>query len=397
MNRRGCGGCRRGGRCGRRQTDRWIRCAADRGPHLRSARGVREERQHERPGHLREGGCRSGGVLGRNRRRAGVEPALGHDPRLAAARRQVVHRRKDQRQRQLRRPPRAGQPARQAGHRLGGRTRRSEDAHLRRVARRGPEVRQRAEAVGRRPWRPGGGVPADDPGAADRDARLRADRRGPQRRVRRLLGRIAARPDQRHAGQAARHRRRRLPAGRRRAAQGDLGRGARRGAERPERAAGQARGAGDALQGRPRPRPLVPRADVVGRRDVPAARERCRGSSVHPLHVGHHRQAEGDRAHHRRLPHGNLHHDEVGVRPQGGRHLLVQRRHRLGHRAQLPGVRPARQRSHLRHVRGGAGHAGPRPLLGHHRAPQGDHLLHGAHRHPRLHEVGPGSCRPGTT
>ena len=31
---------------------------------------------------------------------------------------------------------------------------------------------------GCRPWRPGGGVPADGPGAAYRDARLRADRRG---------------------------------------------------------------------------------------------------------------------------------------------------------------------------------------------------------------------------
>ena len=49
------------------------------------------------------------------------------------------------------------------------------------------------------------------------------------------------------------------------------GRGARRSAERPERAARQARGAGDAVQGRRGPRPLVPRADVVGRRDVPAA------------------------------------------------------------------------------------------------------------------------------
>ena len=69
----------------------------------------------------------------------------------------------------------------------------------------------------------------------------------------------------------------------------------------------------------------------------------------------------------------------------------LQRRHRLGDRAQLPGIRSARQRRNLRHVRGRAGHTGSRSLLGHHRAAQGHHLLHGAHRHPRVHEVGPGA------
>ena len=50
------------------------------------------------------------------------------------------------------------------------------------------------------------------PELADRDARLRAHRRAAQRRVRRLLGRGAARAHPRRRREARRHRRRRLPA-----------------------------------------------------------------------------------------------------------------------------------------------------------------------------------------
>ena len=41
---------------------------------------------------------------------------------------------------------------------------------------------------------------------------------------------------------------------------------------------------------------------------------------------------------------GNVHHDQVGVRSEGRRHLLVYRRHRLGHRAQLYRLRAAAKR-----------------------------------------------------
>ena len=66
-------------------------------------------------------------------------------------------------------------------------------------------------------------------------------------------------------------------------------------------------------------------------------------SAVHPLHVGHHRQAEGHRAHDGRLPDAACD-DEDGFRSEGRRRLLVHRRHRLGHRPQLRRLRPARER-----------------------------------------------------
>ena len=48
---------------------------------------------------------------------------------------------------------------------------------------------------------------------------------------------------------------------------------------------------------------------------------------------------------------------------------------------------PAQPRAHA-HVRGRAQRAARGPLLGHRRAPQGHALLHRAHGHPRVHEVG---------
>ena len=87
-------------------------------------------------------------------------------------------------------------------------------------------VRQRAEVARRQAGRSRRALPAADPRAGDRDARLRAHRRRPQRRLRRLQRRVAARPHQRLAGDAARHRRRRLSPRPDRAAQADGRRGA---------------------------------------------------------------------------------------------------------------------------------------------------------------------------
>jgi hypothetical protein len=70
------------------------------------------------------------------------------------------------------------------------------------------------------------------------------------------------------------------------------------------------------------------------------------------------------------------------------RRVLVHRRRGLDHRALVPGVWPARQRGHVRDVRGRARLARADRFWEHLRAPRRDHLLHGAHRHPRLHEVG---------
>ena len=81
---------------------------------------------------------------------------------------------------------------------------------------------------------------------------------------------------------------------------------------------------------------------------------------------------------------------QVGLRHQGGRHLLVHCRYRLGDRAQLHRLRPAGQRRDHGDVRGIAGLPGPGPVLGHRRQVRSDHPVHGAHGHPHLHALGRG-------
>ena len=71
-----------------------------------------------------------------------------------------------------------------------------------------------------------------------------------------------------------------------------------------------------------------------------------------------------------------------------GRRLLVHRRRRLDHGPQLPGVRPARERSDLPDVRGRAELAGIGPLLEDHRRARRDDSLHGSDRDSRVHQVG---------
>ena len=69
-----------------------------------------------------------------------------------------------------------------------------------------------------------------------------------------------------------------------------------------------------------------------------------RGPALHPLHVGHHREAQGHHAHDRRLPHAGRVHAQVRVRPAARhRRLLVHRRRRLGHRPLVHRLRPARE------------------------------------------------------
>ena len=97
-------------------------------------------------------------------------------------------------------------------------------------------------------------------------------------------------------------------------------------------------------------------------------------------------------AHDRRLPRRRRHDAPLHLRPEAReRRLLVRGRHRLGHRAQLHRLRAALQRRDERPLRGHAGLPRPRPLVGHRRALRRDDPLHGADRHPRAHEVGPGA------
>ncbi len=87
-------------------------------------------------------------------------------------------------------------------------------------------------------------------------------------------------------------------------------------------------------------------------------------------------------------------HPQVRLRPAPrDRRVLVRRRHRLGDRAQLHRLRPARQRGHQRDVRGHARHAGEGPAVGHRREVRRDDPLHGPHRHPHVHEVGHAGAR----
>ncbi len=118
----------------------------------------------------------------------------------------------------------------------------------------------------------------------------------------------------------------------------------------------------------------------------------------HPLYIlyssGLDGQAEGHRPHHRRLPHGRRLHAQGRLRPQaGGGRLVVLGRRRLGHRALLHRLRPARERGDLGHVRGRARLPGQGHLVGAVRALRRDALLHRADRDPRLHEVGQGVPR----
>ena len=106
----------------------------------------------------------------------------------------------------------------QGRHLLGGRAGRHPHDHVRRTAPARLPSGERADRARRGRRRPGGHLPADDPGGGDRDAGLRADRRDAQRGLRRVLGRRAVRPDRRRQRQGRDHRRRRLPARQARAA-----------------------------------------------------------------------------------------------------------------------------------------------------------------------------------
>ena len=123
-------------------------------------------------------------------------------------------------------------------------------------------------------------------------ARIGAD---PQRRLRRLLGRVGQGADGVLRGQGARHRRRRPPQGQDRGDQGAGRRGhGRREVDRDDlrrQAHGQRR-ADDR-----RPRRLVPRGARGGRRRVRGRAVRRRAPALHPLLVGLDGQAEGHPAH----------------------------------------------------------------------------------------------------
>ena len=112
---------------------------------------------------------------------------------------------------QLRRPARRERARQQGRLPLDRRAGRHPHDHLRRPPR---EVQKAANALGarHREGRPRRDLHADDPRAADRDARLRADRRPAHGRLRRILSRGPRRAYQRRRREGRHHRRRRLAA-----------------------------------------------------------------------------------------------------------------------------------------------------------------------------------------
>ena len=213
-----------------------------------------------RPGGLRAGGGRPGGLVDAPGDRA-ARLGRGADQgarRLQPALLRVVRRRQAQRLGELPRPPRRGGPRRPRRLPLARGGGRGARRHLRRAARRRAALRQRASRLRDREGRRGRHLPADDPRGRRRDAGLRADRRPPQRRLRRLLGRVGARADGVLRGEGAGHRRRRPPQGQDRADQA----GRRRADGRPRDAGDDRRRPphGHRLPDERGPRPLLRRA-----------------------------------------------------------------------------------------------------------------------------------------
>ena len=125
-----------------------------------------------------------------------------------------------------------------------------------------------------------------------------------------------------------------------------------------------------------RARLLVQRLDGLAncQRHVLHRADGRRGSALHPVHLRHHRATQGHCAHPRRVHGLHLYHAEIRLRYQGRRSLLVRRRPRLDHRAQLHRLCAFAQRGDQLHVRGGAQPPLPQPLV----APGGELR----HHHP---------------
>ena len=182
-------------------------------------------------------------------------------------------------------------------------------------------------------------------GSRDRrhDARMRTHRRAALGRVRRLHRAVAEGPHQRRASESADHGRRRVATRQRREPQGHRRRRARRHTVDRARCSCCAapRTSAQCSDGRDL---WWHDAIVPASRRLRGREDGQRGPAVHPLHVGHHREAQGHHAHDRRLPHAGRVHAQVRVRPAPRhRRVLVHRRRRVGHRPLVHRLRPARE------------------------------------------------------
>ena len=234
---------------------------------------------------------------------------------MAAAALHVVPRRQAECLPLLPRPPRPGRARRPRGLLLGGGARRDAHAHLCRPARRGQPVCQRAQEPGREARRPRRHLHGNGAGAAGGDAGLRSHRRAARGRVRRVLVGLAGRTAGGHRRAAPDHAGRGLAQGLGDPAEGDRRRSRRAGAQRPGHAGAAAHGSGRDHAGGPRPLVARRRRSAAGGASGRAGRGGAH--TVLPAHIRHHRQAEGGRSHHGRLPHLRLRHAPLGVRHPG--------------------------------------------------------------------------------
>ena len=71
------------------------------------------------------------------------------------------------------------------------------------------------------------------------------------------------------------------------------------------------------------PRSLVSPSDAGRAARLRSRADGCRGHALHPLHLGHDGEAEGDRPHDGRISGRHVRHDEARVRSEGRGRLLV--------------------------------------------------------------------------
>ena len=284
-----------------------------------------------------------------------------------------------------------------------GEPRRPARDQLRRAAARGLAAPRNAlDRARRREGRPRRRLPAGDRRDRHRHPRDRPDRRHPLARLRRLLA-------PRRCGSASRTPARSCSSrrdGQYRRGQAVAGQGrtptprspaservehvlvVRRTGTRPGRAVDR------------RPRRLVARRRRHRARRARGRGVRRRDPAVHHLHVRHHREAEGPRAHLGRLPHP--------ARP--GAHWAHLRRASPTTCTGAPPTSPGSPRTPTRSTdrsptaltqviyEGTPDTPAPRAALRDHRALRRDDLLHGADPHPDVHDLVPATARPpGTT
>ncbi len=197
---------------------------------------------------------------------------------------------------------------------------------------------QRAQGDGRASGRRRDDLHADGARGGRGDAGVCTHRRTAQRDLRRLQLDGDRRPHRRCQEQVRHHRRRRLASRQGRAAQGQRRRSGRAVAGRGEGRRAQA------VRQRhhdERPRRLVARRHRRHERPLRAGVDGERGPAVRPLHQRLDRQAQGHSALDGRLPVAHVPDVQVRLRSQGRGRLLVHRRRRLDHRAQLHHLRPA--------------------------------------------------------